>query len=80
MKTFHLVREDVAYLLLTILAITIPWCWVYGIRVVSDLQVPNGYTGDGVAVYAVSKAYASGEIVPGLFKFVGTLNLLSAGR
>ncbi len=74
MKTTHPFGKEINYLLLIILAITLPWCWVYGIRGVADLQVPNGYVGDGVGVYAVIKGFASGELWPLLFKFVGTLN------
>jgi len=62
------------YILFITVAITLLWCWVYGINGLADLQVPNGYAGDAVGIYAQIKAYASGEIYPGGFKIVDTLN------
>jgi len=71
-KKFY--KGAICYPLLIISVITVAWCWAYNIKSPSDLQSPNAYSWDGVAVYALTKAFASGEIYPGLFKFVGTLN------
>ncbi|MDD5033484.1 MAG: hypothetical protein PHE55_01890 [Methylococcaceae bacterium] len=60
--------------LFIIITIVFAWCWVYGIGSWSDLEVPNSYAGDGISAYALIKAFASGEIYPGLLKYVGTLN------
>ena len=57
-----------------IAVISILWSWVHGLRGFGDLQVPSGYGTDGLFFYALSKAYATGEIFPGLFKFVASLN------
>lgn len=73
-KIVNLFRREAGYLLLLILAITISWCWVHGIRGLEDLHVPSVYAGDGFQVYALIKAYASGEIFPGFFRFISTLN------
>lgn len=72
--TYKKIFSAAIYPLIVVLIISAAWCWVYSIKSINDLQVPNAYAGDGVAVYALTKAFASGAIYPGLFKFVGTLN------
>jgi|GEM_PF-143657 putative flippase GtrA len=54
--------------------VTLGWCWVYNIRHWTDLNVPITYEGDGILSYALIRAFASGEIYPGLFKIVSSLN------
>ena len=75
-KAFYSNVVQVKYIFLITIAITItlPWCWVYGINGLADLQVPIGYSGDGVFSYALIKAFASGEIYPIFFKIVSSLN------
>ena len=74
MNKFNIWSSERICIFLLIIAIVVPWCWTYGMWTLGDLQVPPGYSGDGVASYAFINAFSKFEIFPGLPKAVASLN------
>jgi len=67
-------KSRVAWALLLIATTIGVWCWVYGRTSIDAWKTPICYQGDCLFYLAYAKAFADGEILPLLPKYVARLN------